>query len=62
MSKTLEELAPAEKNEQLTEAAKKLTVEDLQSIQEVFSSGSDAPQNIEAAYCCCCGVGVPPSG
>jgi len=61
MAKTMEELAPTEKVGQLTDAAKKLTVEDLQSIQEVFSSDSD-PKNIEAAVCCCCGVGVPPSG
>jgi len=53
MSKTLEELVPAEKNEQLTEAAKKLTVEDLQSIQQVFDS-DDESKNIEAALCCCC--------
>ena len=44
MAKTMEELAPAEKTEQLTEAAKKLTVEDLQSIQEVLRNFFDNNQ------------------
>jgi len=49
----MEELAPLEKAEQLTEAAKKLTIEDLQSIQEVFSANDGKEQEITAAVCCC---------
>jgi len=56
MSKTLEELAPIEKTEQLTEAAKRLTVEDLQSIHEVFGNSEESKESgaIPLALCCCC--------
>ena len=57
MSKTMEELAPAEKVEQLTDAAKKLTVEDLQSIQEIFGSTEGSREKDIPGWgfpCCCC--------
>jgi hypothetical protein len=55
MPQTMQELAPVEKVEQLTEAAKKLTLEDLQSIREVFCEKSESGKDTEvAAFPCCC--------